>query len=170
MNSTPELWKPLPIEGYADRYEVSNCGRVRNSLSQVGLKPGTQSSGYLTVSLHPRPQRSFLVHRLVALAFLPKPVSERRQVNHIDGNKRNNVMTNLEWVTPVENNRHAIKTGLTPKQKGHESVNAKLTADQVRAIRSHSYSHGLFARLGREFGISEKTARQVYIKRTYTEI
>ena len=113
-----EIWKAVPIEPYSDYYKVSNIGnvkrikafRTKNPIGYVKYYIG--SHGYKTVYLStPNAAKNFLVHRLVALAFIGKPAG-RSQVNHIDGNKLNNQIDNLEWVTPSENIQHAYDTGL----------------------------------------------------------
>lgn len=117
MNEIKETWKP--IEGYEDTYEVSNQGRVRNS--KRGGRIMTQSkvtNGYLAVSLsRDGKTRSILVHRLVANAFVPNP-DNKPQVNHIDGIKSNNTVSNLEWMTAWENHIHACNAGLVPNLGG----------------------------------------------------
>ena len=103
-----EKWKP--IENY-EGYEVSSYGRVRSSriLSQY-----TGSWGYCVVNLKGDVK---LVHRLVAEAFLPNP-DEKRQVNHINGDKLDNLLENLEWATPSQNIQHAVDNGLNDYIKG----------------------------------------------------
>ena len=110
-----EIW--LPIEGYENLYEVSNLGRVRRLESVVTnkagvtrkfpgkiLKPGTRQNGYLGVVLCKNGiVRSFLLHRLVASAFIPNPDNGFCVVNHLDENKQNNSVENLEWCTQKEN-------------------------------------------------------------------
>lgn len=118
-----EIWKD--IEGYEGKYQVSNLGRVRSLDRKIGnyfrqgkvLKPCVTRNGYLQVYLYNKnsimkPRR---IHRLVANAFIPKP-KDKLEVNHIDGNKNNNNMENLEWCTSSENKKHAILTGLKPKR------------------------------------------------------
>ncbi|QHJ78708.1 MAG: hypothetical protein [Bacteriophage sp.] len=95
-------------------YEVSEMGQIRNSKGKI-LKTFTQNSGYEVVSF-PKPivKRSSYkrtVHRLVALSYLPNP-DNLPQVNHKDGNKLNNQVSNLEWCSPKLNTRHSIETGL----------------------------------------------------------
>ena len=116
MSEHQELWKDVP--GYEGLYQVSNlgriirCGRIR--------KPKKDHSGYLVVSLYKEATgKEYKVHRLVAIAFLPNPEG-KRSVNHIDGDKENNRVENLEWVTHSENMKHAYATGLrfvTDKQR-----------------------------------------------------
>lgn len=109
-----EIW--LPIENYENLYEVSNLGRVRRIESVVTntngirrkfpgkiLKPVANSSGYLFVKLSKNGiSRVFLIHRLVASAFIPNP-NNLPQVNHKDENKLNNTIFNLEWCSAKEN-------------------------------------------------------------------
>ena len=100
------------------------------------------------------------VHRLVAQAFIPNP-NGLAEVNHKDGNKSNNSVENLEWVTSSENKKHAYNIGLNapPKpKKGSSNFWAKLTEQDVAYIRSHyklrDKNFGLSA-LARKFGVSE---------------
>lgn len=76
------------------------------------------------------------VHRLVAQAFIPNP-ENKPEVNHKDGNKLNNHVSNLEWVTHLENMQHAYKTGLAKTQVGEKSPRAILTKKQVDEIRKN---------------------------------
>lgn len=94
------------------KYSVSNEGRVRNFKTGRILKQGTHKQGYHLVWLSDENGRhGKSVHRLVAEAFIPNP-NGKPQVNHIDGNKANNGVKNLEWNTGSENTKHAYKTGL----------------------------------------------------------
>lgn len=106
-----EVWKDIP--GYEGRYQVSNLGNVkslnyRNSKQPKLLKPMEYKIGYAAVNLNRKWRK---VHRLVAEAFVPNP-SNKREVNHINGNNLDNRAENLEWVTPSENVQHAWNAGL----------------------------------------------------------
>ena len=110
-----EIWKD--IREYYDLYQVSNLGRVR-STGKYGTKGQIirpcVGRGYYKVQLYKnKKSRCIYVHRLVATAFLPNPY-RKEQINHIDGNKFNNRLDNLEWATRDENWQHAIDTGLVP--------------------------------------------------------
>lgn len=113
-------------------YLVSTFGRVCHAYSREILRLELINSGYLTVHLirsdsDDRKYVSCLVHRLVAEAFIPNDSPLKNTVNHIDGNKLNNYVWNLEWMTQLENNIHAdlYKSGV-------EHYKAKLTEKQVR--------------------------------------
>ena len=97
-----ELWKP--IESF-ENYEVSTLGRVKNTTTDKILKLNSKC-GYLCISLvNSSGKKAFKSHRLVALAFIPNP-ENKSDVNHMDKNKHNNNISNLEWNTRAENNLH----------------------------------------------------------------
>lgn len=114
-----EVWKD--IKGYEGLYQVSNLGRVKslpkyyknNYLSQEKiLKPHKRKDGYLIVDLYKnRIRKPFRVHKLVMINFIGE--SEKLDINHIDGNKENNNINNLEYCTRKENMIHAVKLGLS---------------------------------------------------------
>lgn len=104
---TEEIWKD--IKGYEGLYQVSDLGRVKSFKrdSERILKPLTKTTGYKSVTLSNKQvkHQSINVHRLVADAFIPNP-DNKPQVNHIDEDKTNNMVSNLEWVTAKENANH----------------------------------------------------------------
>ena len=119
----------------------------------------TNTAGYATVRL---PDKSHLVHRLVAEAFVPNP-ENKPMVNHKDGNKRNNNVSNLEWVTAQENSVHAWKYGLRSRkytkrnQSGYSSNSANRVYENVMALCRERNIR--VARLEKEAGIGNGTVR-----------
>ena len=103
-----EIWKD--INGYEGLYQVSNLGRVKRITTGRVLKPLNHANGYLMVKLS---KNSIVytktVHRLVAEAFIPNP-EHKSEINHIDENKTNNNVSNLEWMTRKENINHGTRT------------------------------------------------------------
>lgn len=121
------------ISGYEGLYQISNLGNVRSfkAVSKGGnLKP-VYRKGYATVILRKNGvSKVHSIHRLIAEAFIPNP-DNLPYINHIDGNKSNNDISNLEWCTQLENMRHAFNTGLikrkplTDEQKQYISMRTK---------------------------------------------
>lgn len=127
-----EIWKDIP--GFEGQYQISNEGNIRNLSTRwkreiKAMNPSKHHTGYLVITLGHRPSKTFLVHQLVANAFIPN-ADGKTVINHIDGNKENNHVENLEWVTYKENTEHAIRTGLrnphnTPKKYGKDHYSSK---------------------------------------------
>ena len=119
-----ERWSPIPNT----HYSISSEGRVRNDETNKMKSMDATSDGYHKVDLYSNGKRtSVRVHRLVAEAFIPNP-NKLPQINHIDGNKENNNVKNLEWVNNSQNMIHAYRTGLaTPHptygMRGHKNPN-----------------------------------------------
>lgn len=104
-----EIWKD--IENFEGLYQVSNYGRVKSLYRNIIRKPQKHLNGYLFLMLHKENKSYYLnIHRAVAISFLG--YEKGKEVNHIDGNKENNCVENLEWVTKSENQRHAVQAGL----------------------------------------------------------
>lgn len=102
-----EKWKA--VEGYEGLYEISDNGNVRNVVTNKVLSQRGNGNGYIRIELWKDGKGcKFYVHRLVANAFIDNP-NGKPEVNHIDGNRGNNKVDNLEWVTSSENTRHAIR-------------------------------------------------------------
>jgi len=139
-----EIWKK--IKGY--QYEVSNTGKVRTIerivsfgsqkrlIKQKTLKSYKASEKYPIVALcKDAKHKTFRVHRLVALAFIPNK-HNKKEVNHIDSDKGNNNFKNLEWSTRKENAKHAKINNLYNSPKGEKCKVSKLKNNQVYEIRN----------------------------------
>jgi len=134
-----EKWKP--VIDYEDWYEVSDLSVIRRTKASCGthigkiLIPHTNRGGYRCVSLCKEGgQRTATVHRIVTESFLGRRPDDK-QVNHKDGDKTNNRLENLEYVTTSENVLHAYKTGLNNGPRGELQGNSKLTEEKVHEIR-----------------------------------
>ena len=120
-----EVWKD--VKGYEGKYQVSNLGNVKSLLDkqlnkrEMILKPSLSHKGYLKVFLSKDSKKSSkTIHRLVAEAFIPN-LENKKTVNHIDGNKANNRVDNLEWLSNSENQKHAWRLGLKQGLKGEKN-------------------------------------------------
>lgn len=101
-----EIYKRLKINGRNTNYKVSTLGNVWNTKKDFILKQGLRNN-YKSVVLSIRKiKEKYSVHRLVAIVFIPNP-ENKELVDHIDGNKINNNLTNLRWATPSENQMNA---------------------------------------------------------------
>lgn len=161
-----EKWKV--IEGFS-KYLISNTGRVKNIVELRDLK-FYNCKGYSKIELinDNNKDKKVFVHRLVALNFIPNP-SNKPQVNHIDGDKNNNNIENLEWCTASENIKHAFKEGLS--LKGEDLHNSKMTEEKVILLRE-MYDSGefLLKELAEEFNISISVAWNIAKRNTWKHI
>lgn len=174
-----EEWRP--VVGYEGWYSVSSEGRVRRDMRSRRAYAGRilnppqpdRWHRYLVVrlSMNGAAKRSFLVHCLVAKAFLDPDPRGRTEVNHIDGDKMNNRASNMEWVTRSENALHAIRIGLWDGPKcalrGEASHLAKLSETEVRAIREARGSQTLIAA---RFGITQSTVSHIRLRKSWKHI
>lgn len=150
-----EIWKD--IEGYEGLYKVSNLGRVKSLDRLVVYSNGTEinhkgkflsfedNKGYnrITLSKGGKTKRA-LVHRLVAKHFIPHD-NHKPHVNHIDGIKTNNIVSNLEWCTPKENENHSYDILGKQALRGEEKNQSKLTNEDVIEMRD-LYKYGYLQR------------------------
>lgn len=169
-----ETWED--IHGYEGLYQVSDAGRVRSvsrkykrilpsgieieqRLTGRILKPNLNTHGYRYVILR-RDGRSETreIHKLVAITFLPKPELLQTQVRHLDGNRLNNVNTNLVWGTPSENQLDLYR---------YRGYHHRLTPEDVKEIRAE-LERGVKGReLAKRFNISESNISEIKHGRSF---
>lgn len=179
-----EIWKP--VKGYENYYEVSNLGRVRGLPRTVKskkrgdgtrtehflpiriLKPIKDRQGYLRVSLcvdwvTSKP----FVHRLVGYAFIDNP-ENKREINHKNGIQWDNRLENLEWVTPSENQNHALKNGLKIPIKGESIGTSVLTEEQVKEIKK-KLKEGILTqkKIGELYGVTKFTIQKINVGKNW---
>lgn len=164
-----ELITDLFLPNVIERYAISDLGKVINIKTKKIMKPQLDSNGYYRVNLGTKTgQFKFAaVHRLVAMAFIPTNTFEL-QVNHIDGNKTNNNVWNLEWVTRSQNILHAFRIGLITRDKGEDSYNSLITNEQAelicQLISEQKYTRKEIAKI---VGCSESIVANISIGRTW---
>ena len=157
-----EIFKKLDIN---QNYSVSNLGRVRNDKTNKFLSP-RDLEGYKRVSIYVNGKATDLrIHRLVATAFIPN-LNNKPQVNHINGNRSDNCVTNLEWCTNAENVKHAYKIGLKDSKSNSESArgtrnpNCKLSEQDVKDIKTKlEYLTG--AELAKQYNVTPSTISNI---------
>ena len=136
-----EIWKTL---SESDNYLISNTGKIKSlNYKRTGiekeLKQNINSRGYPYVFISKNSKyKNILIHQAVAKAFIPNP-NNLPQVNHIDGNKTNNKVENLEWCNNRENIKHAYKNGLRGKQVGN--TYKKRCELAIEYIEEHTTDH-----------------------------
>jgi len=165
-----EIWKD--VVGYEGLYQVSNLGRVKNILKDRFLSQSvnTKKFGYYRLVLkNSEGEKHFLVHRLVATAFLGNP-PKGYHTNHKNGNTFDNRMENLEWVTAKENSRHRVK--VLKNGIGEDCGAAKLKENDVRTIRKILKNNPKTTQtsLARRFNVSPRAIRFIKNNETWTYI
>lgn len=173
-----EIWKD--IKGYEGIYQVSNFGRIKSlsrnvyvnghkrTLTTKIIKLSEDKGGYLYCCLHKEKIKKVVkVHRVVCQEFNRTP-NGKEEVNHIDGNKKNNTPKNLEWCTRSYNMKHAFKNGLK-NAKGINNTRSLLTEKEVREIR-RVYKKGLGSELASKYNVSNPCILDVVNNRTWTHL
>lgn len=175
MSQEKEIWKD--IAGFEGYYQVSNLGRVRSLDRLIKRKNGhhkrkgkilAQSSdkkGYKRLQLHKNGMKSHKVHRLVASAFI-ESYCQNLQINHIDGDKSNNNLCNLEWVTPEQNTKHALKTGLI--SIGEKSKHSKI--DEIQALTILTMPANKRKQLQETYGLSLSAIQHIQHGRSWKHL
>lgn len=165
-----ERWRRIPKH---PEYAVSSWGRIVSfKFGKKRIKKGCPTmKGYVGIHVITKGVRKwFSVHRLVAIAFLPNP-NNLPEVNHKDGNKANNCVDNLEWVTHLDNAKHASNMGLLITVFGEQHHNAKLNGAKVAAIRRR-YATGQYTQkqLGDTYGVDGTIISDVVRRKIWKHI
>jgi len=167
-----EIWKVHPI--YTD-YEISNFGQVRSSVNRKNTWVGRvlksfSNFGYLNVILSKNRKTKYKkVHRLVLETFIG-PCPEGKECNHKDGNKTNNCISNLEWVTRSENEKHAYKNKLQIPIKGEKHKRSKLKNSEVQLIKKLLVNKVTQEKIAKIFKVCQVTIFKIKSGKTWNHL
>lgn len=165
-----EGFKPIFYKGILTKYEVNEFGLIKNIDTGYIIKPQLNTSGYLEAQIYVNgKQRKIGVHRLVAVAFIENP-EQKPEVNHIDGVKINNHVSNLEWVTREENMQHASRMGLRPRLKGELNGCNKITEKDAEFICICLVQGMHPKQIHKLFGYSIYISSDIARKKTWTHV
>lgn len=168
-----EQYKMIIDNHKGTKYYVSRAGKVISKKVHIHeLKVFETNKGYQYVktSTSKGKSRAEFIHRLVAKAFIPNP-DNKPEVNHIDGNKHNNCVENLEWVTSKENKDHARNHHLIRPAKGEKSGMTNLTNNKVRAICEDMERNELTIKeLSKKYNVTKDTLYSIRTRRAWTFI
>lgn len=143
-------------------YIITKKGEIINKHNNHKLKPQPNGKGYLRVIIG---KKRYFVHRLVAEKYIPNP-NNKLQVNHKNGNKLDNCVENLEWVTNKENRDHAVENGL--HLCGSKCPYAKLNENDVIYILTHKNLNNL--QLSKMFNVNKNTIQNIKAGRTWKQL
>ncbi len=153
-----EEWRIIPEH---PGYKVSNQGRVVNSITGVIRKLSNDGAGYKNISLNRKTKR---VHRLVMLSFSPLEDASKYQVNHLNRDRSDNRLTNLEWCTSSENLKHAFRNGRKASYK------VKLSDSEVMEIRGMLSKGNTQQKVADFFGISRSHVSTLWLRNSRRNI
>lgn len=170
MNDSVEVWKV--VDNYP-MYEVSSHGRVRSwSAKKQGkcLRLFSDRNGYLQVKLFTeRSVKTIGVHVLVLTAFVsPRP--DGSECRHLDGNPKNNSISNLKWGTKKENGQDRVRHGTTVKLKGAKNPFSKVSEKDVKEMRELASRHVSYAEIGRRYGVTGENASMICQRKAWKHV
>lgn len=162
------MWKV--VKDYP-KYIIDESGVILSSSRGFReVRPQVDKDGYLRVNLcHKNRKKHKLVHRLVAEAFAFKTSDIRNVVNHKDSDRKNNHITNLEWVTVKENNEHAYIYGKA-RQKGVANKSSKLNNTQVLEIKRRLSLGQLYINIAKDFPVTPTTIGRINRSENWTHL
>lgn len=178
--SANDMNERRPIPGYEGLYEIDRQGNVYAMFAFQQWKPGRLNKtrlnplGYMTTVLTKNGQgKTRSIHRLLMLTFNPVENSDQLEVNHIDGNRANNNLDNLEWCTHAENMKHShyvLKNFMKGQAHGEQVGGAKLTAEKVLEIRRLCSSGAARKDLAQQFGVTTVMIGHIVRRRYWKHI
>ena len=148
-------WKDIPFE---DMYEVSSTGLVRTKSTYHVKKQRLDRYGYKRVTLYPS-GKTYTTHRLVMLTFYPDDINE--EINHIDGDKTNNNIENLEWCTSSHNAHHRSNVLHPDTVNGEKNPMAKISESTAKQIKYGNFSCLNNREIGDLFGVTSEVVRRI---------
>lgn len=174
------MWKPVPgLTGVS----ASEDGRIRVLSYQTLIRQsfwrtiperitfgGLGNHGYMEIRIQ-QDTRSmlYLIHRLIALTFIPNPMN-KPEVNHKDGNKTNNMTSNLEWTTESEQRLHAYRLGLQPRPLGSRSTTAILCESDIPDIRKRLEVGESQLLIAIDYGVNRSVIGDIKLGRTWKHV
>lgn len=172
-----EIWKD--IGGYEGVYQVSNFGnvkRISDSKNQYKsgfiLKPSKKkNSEYLRVFIYDKSgnRRMFSIHRLVAMAFIHNP-HKKPEINHKDAIKSNNIASNLEWSTRLDNMRHAYENNLVKRENGERHWRSEISDKKCLAIKKRIKSGQSLKLISKNMRVSYHIIKDISRGKTWSRI
>ncbi len=159
-----------PLFGYESFYKINTNGEVFSIRRNHMLKYRISNGGYKRVKLYNETgHKEITVHRLVGMQYIVNK-NNKPDINHIDGDKFNNCVSNLEWVTKAENTRHAVSLGLSGcwnskkngKLSGEGNGRCKLSDKTIKSIRRmYTRKYGEIAELAKRFNVTTATISRI---------
>ena len=171
-----KTWKDIPE--YEGIYAISDSGEVKRlcdaSLGAVKagrvLKPRPLKTGYLRINLCKNGTiKDFLIHRLVLITFVSPPPFEKAQVNHINGNKSDNRIENLEWVTQSQNVQHSYDQ-LGHHGRGETNHMTHFTKQDVLKIREMARGGMGYAAISKNFDVTDSAIKKIVLGKSWGHI
>ena len=148
-------------------YFIYEDGTIVSLLTGKHITKRIDPRGYYQINLCINGKcKTFKLHRIIATAFIANP-NNLPCVNHIDGNKLNNSLSNLEWVTYSDNTKHAVKTGLIHPAKGLDTNNGRFNETEIKKIRQLACTGMTYREIANLYSVSKGSIQQIVNRNTY---
>lgn len=155
-----------------ERYFIDENGQLYTDYGKIKMSNNYIRNGYISNTLYwiDGTKKQYNRHRLTLMTFQPIENMNELQVNHIDGNKINNCLNNLEWATPQENTQHAWDNNKCEKIRGENHPLHKLTEQQVLEIKDKIHKGYSLSQLAKEYNISRRTIERIRDKESWKRV